>query len=266
MNEAETGWTAVEREMERWQQAGQQPRLFLRDDDAVAATPALDRLTRVIRRHEVPLLLASIPAHAEESLGAAVRGEELITGAVHGWAHRDHSPIGEKPSELGPHRPPETVLGELRRGRERLGELFGGQLSELLVPPWNRIDETVLALAGEAGFGGVSAHGWLDATPPVAMVNVHIDIIHWSGGRVGRSAEWIAAELARNLAEARKRGYRAIGILTHHLDHDEAAWAGLEAILSRLGPQNATWHAEWIGADDLIGEPAEPNPGGSDTA
>lgn len=243
----------LEAELAAWAAAGRRPRLFWRDDDAIADTPALDRLIGLAEAHGAPLLVAAIPALAEASLGRVMRHQRLVTGAVHGWAHANHAPLGEKPCELGRHRPLGTVLAELATGRARLGELCAGNLSALLVPPWNRIHAGVLAHVGEAGFAGVSAHGWLEAPSPVAMVNAHVDIIHWSGGRVGRDTGWVLAELARNLGQARRRGHRAVGVLSHHLAHDEAAWRALDAIFAALGPGRA----DWVAADDLIAEPPE---------
>lgn len=242
----------LDAELERWRAAGRRPRLFWRDDDAVRDTPALRRLLDLAQRRGAPVLVAAIPAGAEASLAAALADSPLATGAVHGWAHQSHSPPGEKPSELGTHRAIDIVLDELRAGRRRLLDLFEGRLSDLLVPPWNRIDAAVEVRVGEAGFSGVSAHGWRDG--PVASVNVHIDNIHWSNGRVGREAEWIRTELARNLGEARRRGWRAVGVLTHHLSHDEKAWAGIETILADLGPERA----DWVAADELLPAPDEP--------
>jgi hypothetical protein len=202
-----------------------------------------------------PLLLAAIPEASDESLGRAVRAFGLATGAVHGFAHRNNAPKGEKTCELDCHRDIATVLGELREGRTKLLGLFAGRLSGLLVPPWNRIHDEVAARVHAAGFLGISAHGWLVAPPPhlLATVNAHIDIIHWSGGGRGRSPEWVANELAVNLGEARLRGWRAIGILTHHLAHDEAAWSVLADIFTFA----RSHEIGWVAADDLIGDPAE---------
>ena len=250
---AEQAWTQVEQEIERWRAAGQRPRMFLRDDDAVTVTPALERLVNLVHRHKAPLLLASIPSMTDDKLGVLVRDELLIVGAVHGWAHVSHAPVGEKPCELGSHRPLETVLEELRQGRERLIGLFGW-VSDLLVPPWNRIEDTVLEHIGQAGFGGVSAHGWPERPLPARQVNAHVDIVHWLAGRVGRDLNWIYEELARNLAEARRHGFRAVGILTHHLAHDERAWASLDALMQRMADEGATW----VAADNLLGEAEAP--------
>jgi hypothetical protein len=171
-----------------------------------------------------------------------------VTGAVHGYAHVSHAPPGSKPCELGIDRPAETVLAELRRGREILARMFGGRLSALVVPPWNRIHPEIARRVGEAGFSGVSAHGWDDGPAGVVAVNVHVDLVHWSGGRTGRPLAWLDARIAENLATARLRNFPGIGILAHHRVHDAAAWAGLASILARF----ATPEVEWTKADSLI--------------
>lgn len=238
----------LENELAMWAIAGLKPRLFWRDDDAVEDTPALRRMIAMAEANDAPLLLASIPALAKPSLGALLRAAPLLTAAVHGYAHVSHAPVGEKPCEIGSDRPLEVVLAELADGRRRLGELADGRLSALLVPPWNRIDDSVLPHVVKAGFGGVSAHGWTTRPAATPMVNAHVDIIHWSGGKVGRDAGWAFRELATNLAEARRRGGVAIGVLTHHLDHDEQAWSTMAAIFDVLGP----YRADWVAADALL--------------
>jgi hypothetical protein len=237
-------------EFSRWAREGRRPRLFLRDDDAIADTAQLQRLLAICERFGMPLLLASIPRDADATLARAVRGNALVTAAIHGHAHVNHAPRGEKPCEMGDHRRLETVLGELRRGREKLLDLFDGRLSGLLVPPWNRISANVARHAVEAGFTAISTHGWNIPAGLPPMVNTHLDIIHWSGGRVGRQWEWVAEQLAINLAEARSRGHAAVGILAHHLAHDEQAWRMLEAI----GETAARHGAVFVEADGLIGE------------
>jgi hypothetical protein len=245
----------LEHELAAWDAAGKGPRFFLRDDDAIEDTPALRRLFEASESAGAPLLLASIAAHARPSLGEAVRGFGLASGAVHGFAHANHAPVGQKPCELDHYRPLATVMGELGAARDNLLALFGGRLSGLLVPPWNRIHDAVAAHVHELGFTGISAHGWL-THPPVhrlASVNAHIDIVHWSGGAIGRDWPWMAGELATALCEARLRGFRAIGILTHHLVHDDAAWRVLAETIA-FAAQNGIG---WVAADTLIGEPAE---------
>ena len=123
-------------------------------------------------------------------------------------------------------------------------------LSGLLVPPWNRIHDEVLQRATEAGFTGVSTHAWLKHPMPLPTVNTHVDIMHWSGGTVGREPNWVWNQLAINLGTARNKGGRAIGILTHHLVHDDKAWFILEKLIDLFDGRSA-----WIAADDLLNDP-----------
>jgi hypothetical protein len=238
-------------ELERWRASGMRPRLFLRDDDAVDDTPALRRLFAACERAGAPLLLAAIPALATPALGRVAMDHPLVMPAVHGYAHASHSPRGEKPCEIGRHRAPETVLSELAAGRNRLLDLCAGTISGLLVPPWNRIHDELVGRIGEAGFAGISAHGW-ERRAGARFVNAHIDIVHWSAGGAGRTGEWLLGELARNLGAARALGGRAVGILTHHRAHDETAWAGLDLIFSIFAGE-----ARWVAADDLLARAQE---------
>ena len=54
-------WSHLTRELELWSRAGRKPRLWLRDDDAVAPSLALDRLLALCERYDVPAVLAVVP-------------------------------------------------------------------------------------------------------------------------------------------------------------------------------------------------------------
>ncbi|TIT57545.1 MAG: polysaccharide deacetylase, partial [Mesorhizobium sp.] len=55
-------WQPLVEELARWQRAGRKAEFWLRDDDAVDPTPALDRLLDLTRQFAVPVTLAVIPA------------------------------------------------------------------------------------------------------------------------------------------------------------------------------------------------------------
>lgn len=221
---------ALELELARWRELGLTPRFWLRDDDATRPTPALDRLLGLVRQYDAPLLLAVIPAAATDALADLIRREPLVTPAVHGYAHRSHMP-GEAPAmELGGERPVDAVLGELQAGRTRLRRLFGERLSGILVPPWNRLSREVAARLHEAGFTALSTNSWHEDGSSLPQVNTQIDIVDWANGRRGRTIEWAMGELLRRLEQARERGGAPLGILSHHLVHDERAWTTLEAL------------------------------------
>lgn len=245
-------WRDLSRELSHWRSQGISPRIFLRDDDAVDDTPALQHLLSLCEQYDTPLLLATVPEPATNALAEALEKRPLITPAVHGYQHVDHSAFGEKACELGTQRPVDQVLDELAAGREKLVRMFGARLSAILVPPWNRIHDAVRDRVPEIGFKAISAHGWLRVPSPVPMINAHVDIVHWSGGGEGRKLDWVQSELLRNLEIARNRGGRAIGLLTHHLAHDEQAWRTLDQVLAWCKANEI----EFVTADGLIEEAA----------
>ena len=166
----------------------------------------------------------------------------------HGFAHRNHASAGEKSIELGPHRAREQVLDELERGLERLAAAFGEDFLPVLVPPWNRIAAPLLPALPARGLRGLSTFAPRSArlpAPGLRQVNCHVDLIDWRGGRGGRDHALLADEIRHHL-HARRRGRvdaeEATGVLTHHLDHDERAWAFMEELLERTaGHSGVHW-------------------------
>lgn len=223
----------VDTELDLWRALGLRPRFWLRDDDATDTSERLDRLIALIRRFDMPLLLAVIPAEATETLAERLAGEPLVRPCVHGYTHRNHMPEGQKAMELAG-READEVLCELKAGRRRLLELFSGRLSGFLVPPWNRIAPEVAGRVHECGFTALSTSSWRKTGTILPELNTQIDIMDWSRGRIGHRLEAIAAEVLRRLRQARAHGGAPLGILTHHLVHDETAWETLESLIAYL--------------------------------
>lgn len=232
-------WGPVEAELAHWRAAGKPARLWLRDDDAITVTPALQRLAAMTRNAAIPVMLAVIPAGAEPDLADFVARQPAWRVAVHGFAHHNHAPRGEKKAEFGPHRPREAVLADIVRGLDWLDGLFAAKLAPVLVPPWNRIGEDVVAELPRLGIEVLSAFG-AEPTGLVAgprRLNTHVDIIDWRGSRSGLDHQALIAQLAASLAQARAAGGRPVGILSHHLVHDAAAWGFLEALTAFVRPR-----------------------------
>lgn len=245
-------WLPLELELARWMQRGRRATFWLRDDDAVEPTGALDRMLALTGRHAVPLTLAVIP----EPTGAALarrldRSPETLV-AQHGWSHRNHAPAGEKSQELGPHRAAEVMLAELRSGLRHLSGLHGARFLPLLVPPWNRIDAALLPRLSGTGLAALSTFG-PERPGPIRTLNTHVDLIDWKGTRGGRDPAVMVREMVARLQQS-ATGAATVGILSHHLDHDEAAWTFLEELFARTARHPA---CRWAAASDLLGG-AEP--------
>lgn len=210
-------------------------RFWLRDDDAVEPTPALDHLLGLSAEHQIPLTLAVIPAFTGTALATTLRPLERVGVAVHGWSHRSYAEPGQKNQELGPHRPPEVVLEELRRGFSHLSTLYGAQFVPVLVPPWNRIDARLLPQLGALGFRALSVFG-PETASPIRQINTHVDLIDWRGSRSAKPEAQLVAEIIARMQTG------AMGFLTHHLVHDAACQGFLDSLFTATADHpGCTW-------------------------
>lgn len=221
-----------------------------RDDDAVAPSPPLDDLLGAAARHGVPLALAVIPEPAQAALATRLAAEPSgIVVLQHGHAHRNHAPAGEKAAELGAHRPAEVVLEELAAGRRKLADLFGERFLPVLTPPWNRVCEEVAARRKEAGLPGLTTFARMHADDP-GCVNTHVDIVDWKRGRVFAGWPKMLKVLQEEIGGRLAGDPAPIGLLTHHLVHDQGCRDFLEVFLSVAARHPAV---RWPPVDELFG-------------
>ncbi len=225
-------WDTVSDELALWGDGLPPARLWLRDDDAEAPTSNLEKLGRLTGQFNVPITIAVVPQPASVALAEWIFKHKQFSIALHGYSHHNYAPVSEKKCELGLHRGAQVVLDELAIGRGKLGNMFGDRFIDMLVPPWNRIDQHLLSFLAELGFKSLSTFTWKDFTtiPGLVQLNCHVDIIDWRGSRGGRAIDDLIGELAEALQTARESGGAPIGILTHHLVHDAAAWDFLEQL------------------------------------
>lgn len=250
-----SSWALLDRELDAWREGGRQATLWCRDDDASHDSPALQRLFAIASAHEVPVALATIPATLAEDLVDAVAPVQTVTVVQHGFAHSNHAPPGDRSCELGAHRGVEATMADLADGRARLARAFDTRFHPLLVPPWNRIDPRVIARLPAAGYVALSTFGprpapW--AAPGVIQCNTHVDLIAWRQDRafigVDRAIERTVAHL-RARREGPVDSAEPTGILTHHLDFDDAAWTFLAELMARTTAHGA---ARWLDVPAVV--------------
>lgn len=218
-------------------------RFWWRDDDAVSVTPALQAMTAVQTRHRVPLALAVIPKPAEPALADYLKDCPEIAVFQHGWQHKSQrdKARGERASEFPHSRPIDESLDDLTRGFTRLTNLFGDRFLPVLTPPWNRVSKAVRTRRHETGLIGLSVFSRAKFEDP-HLVNCHVDIIKWRGVNAfaGRLTGFrrLVAQTRRRLAGLDQ----PIGLLTHHLVHDDAANAFVDEVLAiTANHPGATW-------------------------
>jgi len=243
-------WMPLRAELSRWADAGRSVSLWLRDDDAVEPTPALARLAEITRQSSVPLTLAVIPAPTGDALASFLEAEGHVSVAVHGWTHTNHADAHSKKQELGLDRPESVVLDELRQGFDKLRALYPRRFVPMLVPPWNRIAAPLIPPLADIGYRALSVFGLAKADSPIPLVNTHVDVMDWHGTRGGRPHAELVRALVAELAKRFERDGEPVGILTHHLVHDETAWTFIEQLLRETAGHPAV---RWRAVTDLIG-------------
>lgn len=233
-------WDAVAAELDLWWRSGLQARLWWRDDDAGEESRPLERLLDLRRALDLPLAIAAIPASATPALADRLADEVRVHVLQHGWDHRNHAPDGAPKAELAPSRDQHEVERDLSAGRSRMWDLFGEHALPVLVPPYNFLAAQLVGVVERIGFRYLSLLGDFQSLA-VPNRNVHVDVVDWRNGH----AEQPEAIARHAIAALRLRRFgiveRAlpVGIMTHHLQHDEEAWLSTEALLGRLRQHRA---------------------------
>ena len=237
-------------ELQNWRAAGEKPQLWWRDDDAISVTPQLKHLTRLANSAEAEILLAVIPAYANEKLATYTEQYLKLRPCIHGWSHTNHAPVAQKKCELGTHRDLDEVLADVVRGHRRLDDLFGKTVLPVLVPPWNRMRDDLASHLPGVGIKAFSTFTHQRSVPDM-QVNTHVDVMDWKapGGAAGKTLDAVQVELAAALNVSRANGFYPIGLLTHHLVHDETAWATLAAIVAHPG-------LSWVSFQKALAHPS----------
>ncbi|WEZ82710.1 polysaccharide deacetylase family protein [Rhizobium sp. 32-5/1] len=243
-------WAPLVAELDRWQAAGRVVTFWLRDDDAIEPTAALEQLLESTRRYQVPVTLAVIPAGTGPALARRLMDVSHAAVAVHGWAHANHATGDRKKQELGgPDRQPEAVIAELATGYRLLADLFGHRFIPLLVPPWNRIDAGLLPSLGAIGFAALSVYG-VEKPAPIRMLNTHVDVMDWHGTRGGRDHAVLIAEVLGRLRHVFDHG-GTVGVLTHHLVHDRTVWSFLDQLFCATYGHPG---CRWASVEDILAD------------
>ena len=241
----------LERELARWQAIGHTPLLWWRDDDAREPSAALDRLLQLA--DGLPLALSVIADRPVTGLAARLAKTENVTVGQHGVDHVNRRPKGQPAGEFPLDMPVTAMAHSIGHGRQRM--MSCGIEPAFYAPPWNMIDSGLPEALAMAGFDRLS--GWNSVQTGLGglrRLDAHVDLLRWKGGPHFRGRNRFYADLMRQLARRRRANMMTlpIGLLTHHLDHDEAAWSFLGQFLDLAHGQ-----FEFGALPDLIAPGAE---------
>ena len=118
------------------------------------------------------------------------------------------------------------------------------------MPPWNRIGAGARAELARLGLPVLSVYGPARGEGP-AELNTHVDIMDWRAmrGLALPDLDRLTAAALDLWSSDPARSNEPLGLLTHHLQHDAAAWYGLEHLLEVLGGHPAV---RWPDVGDLV--------------
>lgn len=206
----------------------------------------LRRLVEQARRADIPLSLSVIPTLLSPELCKWVNRYTSVTVLQHGTDHCDAGG-GVGPTQFDPQEAPHAIARRLVEGWTALSG-FHRRLP-VYVPPWHDLTPNTAAAAAMAGLESISAWG---APAAQGRVDVHLDLMRWRGPPRFAGSQRVLGRLTRELRKRRvqRRWQEPIGLLTHHLVHDDAAWRFLDTLLS-FEPLKRT--AQWRSAEVLFG-------------
>jgi hypothetical protein len=125
------------------------------------------------------------------------------------------------------------VAAHIAAGRERIA--MTGHVPAFFTPPFNRVDPVLEPALTANGFAAFSAWGTLGPRrPPLGRLDTHIEVLKWTphADFLGEGA--FLGQLLQALRFRREAAAfdEPVGLLTHHLNHDEAAWSFLQRFVA----------------------------------
>lgn len=231
-------WAPLRSELQQWRDDGLTLPVWWRDDDAIEPTPQLERMAAMASNLGIPVHLAVIPGRAKRELVPCVHSLGVFRPVVHGWRHVNHAPRRRPASEF--HSSNIFSASRAWRGLRRMRKLFGESCLPMFVAPWNHVTPALHARLAAFGYQGVSTIGPRPqrmACNGLVQINAHIDPIDWARQRRLVDPEELLASLTAHLQDRRLGRCDAsepLGLMTHHLVHEEEVWDFCEALLTEL--------------------------------
>lgn len=244
-------WAELQHEL---QQQPSPVKLWWRDDDAVEDSAPLQQLLSLTRQHQVAVHLAVIPQCLQPSLDCIQQPEyrSLCFVMQHGIRHQSHALEGQRKVELGGGRAINDIINDLAEGRHLLAQHFSDQYVDILVPPWNRLSDEVQLQLPAIGYTRLSVLGPRPEpeTGAIPQLNVHLDIIDWKARHF--AGDEVILRRLLSLLQLRRMGQldeaEPLGLMTHHLDHDDQCWDFIDRFLAFCSTRNTV---QWLAGQPL---------------
>jgi hypothetical protein len=253
-------WDDARRELDCWADTGLTAKFWVRDDDASEKTQNLERLRDLAFKHNIKIGLAVIPGKIAPNLSDFLdNNTRYFYPMCHGWQHINHNQRN-KPAEFGPDRPISSMIMDAQSAFSLFNRRLG-TLKVIFVPPFNRVTPALIKALPNIGFFGTSLMpnylerkilqlgSRLNLSAAIKIpdfsdgprIDVHLDLINWRE-KTAQETKIIVSNLVQQL-RGRRLGLVAadkpIGLLTHHLAHNERIWRACHEVLEVLQSHKA---------------------------
>jgi hypothetical protein len=261
--------TSIHRELDLWQDNGAVANFWWRDDDAYIDNDRFRRLVGLADVTGAPIILAVSPGLMSESFVATLNGIRNVSVAAHGFRHVNHSKSRQS-GEFWHDRPLSVMSAEIENLATVFASMFPNRGLSMFVPPWHRFDPQLSPYLMRAGFKILSMHESFTvralqiiaaklprfkmafakpaskATVPDGMkrVDIAINLLKIGPHHQG-TANPLLIEHVIGALRLRRLGFidanRPIGLMTHHLQHDELAWEQLSQLVTAIAEHPASY-------------------------
>lgn len=228
---SEQKWQLLEEELDTWCRQENRCRLWWRDDDLIAYTPALSLMHSLAEEFNIDVLVAVIPSQMSQNLGRDTSGMYRFGFCQHGFSHHNHSVQGLANNEYPLSRDRTEVEMEIFSGHQMLKQQFGQRLLPFFVPPWNRYPTEFASALHGVGCAAISQYGQHDCRnfDGLLRIDTHIDIVDWSNAPrfLPAHESTLLGVLIESLRQQRLLDVKfsnPLGVLTHHRAMDGEAW------------------------------------------
>lgn len=252
-------WHVVfQHELMAWAEHRHTLSLWWRDDDARQPTPQLDRLLALAERNDIPLTLAVIPSAGAGALGSRIRDVRGISAVQHGIDHVNRANAnGRGACEMAAEWDAQEIAARLATARRHVLSIPNSY--PVFIPPWHAHHPCLEVALRASGFKGWAPGRDVRESHGLVRIDTHVEVLRWKGGARFRGEGRFMRRLIR-LARERRRARRwtePVGILTHHLQQDEASWEFLEQFLPWTKGNPAI---EWQSLPKLLDQSSLPYP------
>jgi hypothetical protein len=241
---------ALHRELDLWAASGRRLQMWWRDDGARTPSKPLDRLLSMARRYETPLTMAVIPDWDLSLLAARLACERQVVVIQNGADHQSASLATEPKTEFPPGYSRDAMATRLVEARAGLGVM--PRFASVFAPRWKTVHPDLVGALRACDYRGLSGFGQdMSSEWGLTRIDVHLDLMDGATAAGFTGGDLFMSRFLKLARDRRRAGDwdQPIGVLTHHLDQDEAGWRFFDDFLDRMTGSPAV---RWKSINDLV--------------